>query len=524
MAVSLKERRRWEEQTLAEFRRRYSDRSDSESRIRISRLAFLLAALLIAVTSVSLVFVGFVASHASTQQAIANEERLFRNALQERLRDIVREQRTVTVSDETVRKLVRTFDPVYARQHFHALWSRYRHNKVILISGNNQVLAESFQDYTHITKRPSSETPALAPVIRKTQALFAANRVRVPGGFGHRSLQGLDTDQYALMGVIRLDGKPALFSAMPIMPDEYTATLPDGGPTLMISVKYIDDTLLERLNSQLNFARLRFEPKAFEPEDGPSHLVTSEEGVDVGSFRWESQTVIDSIWPTVIPVIAMLSLTLGALAFGIAWRIGQLTRSLQKSEEQNRYLALHDNLSGLANRLQFNRVLETSTAELPNKRFAVLHCDLDKFKAVNDTYGHAAGDTVIKIMAKRLNETVGKPGLVCRIGGDEFMVIYRGGTSRKDLDTLCHALINKALLPIQIEGGNTAHVGLSIGVAVAPADGTEPEDLVARSDAALYRAKDRGRGVHAFYEDLLKDTFIQEDDASVKSGLSSLSA
>lgn len=514
----------WKDLIVTEFRRRYSDKNGGTSRTHISRLAFLLAALLIAVTSVSLAFVGFVASHAATQQAIANEERLFSNALEERLQEIVREQHSIAVSDEAVEKLILNFDPVYARQSFHMLWSNYRHNKVLLISGNGQVLAESFQDYTHITRRPANETPALEPVIKQVQALFSQNRVRVPGGYGHRSLQGMAPENYALMGVIRLDGKPAFFSAMSIVPDKYSVALPAGQPTILMSVKYIDDFLLDRLNSQLNFANLRLEPKVIPAEEGPSHLVSTVDGATLGSFQWNSQTVIDSIWPTVIPVIAMLSVTLGALAFGIAWRIGQLTRSLQRSEEQNRYLALHDNLSGLANRLQFNRVLERATADLPQKPFAVLHCDLDKFKAVNDTYGHAAGDTVIKMMAKRLTETVGSPGLVSRIGGDEFMIIYRAGTSRKELDTLSSALIHKALAPIQIEGGNLAHVGLSIGIAVAPEDGSEPEELVARSDAALYRAKDLGRGCHAFYSDLMKDHFLPDDEEATGKNYSSLSA
>lgn len=182
---------------------------------------------------------------------------------------------------------------------------------------------------------------------------------------------------------------------------------------------------------------------------------------------WNSQTVGESIWPTIIPVIVLLSVALGALAFGIAWRIGQLTSSLQASESQNRYLALHDSLSGLANRLQFNRVLESSVKTLPGKPFAVIHCDLDKFKAVNDTYGHAAGDKVITTMAERLTKVIGKPGLVCRIGGDEFMVIYRGPVDRPSLNTLSQALVVAGSKPIQLPEGDVANIGLSIGIAVA---------------------------------------------------------
>lgn len=462
----------------------------------------MLAGLLIAVTSISLLFVGFVASHASRQQAIANEERLFQSAVADQLRGIVREQITVASSDEAVRKLVQSFDPAFARHSFDALWSTYRHSKVMLISGDGNVLAESFEDYTHIITRPITEMPELALIYEELTSLYLRNRVRVPGGFGHRSLQGVDPSEYAVMGFVEIDGRPALFGATPIIPDEYEATLPDGAPTVLLSAHYVDDYLLGQLNGQLNFNQFRFRTEAVAQEDGPHHVITDQGGAPIGTFVWNSQTVGESIWPTIIPVIVLLSVALGALAFGIAWRIGQLTSSLQASESQNRYLALHDSLSGLANRLQFNRVLESSVKTLPGKPFAVIHCDLDKFKAVNDTYGHAAGDKVITTMAERLTKVIGKPGLVCRIGGDEFMVIYRGPVDRPSLNTLSQALVVAGSKPIQLPEGDVANIGLSIGIAVAPQDGSSAELLVNRSDAALYHSKKMGRNRFTCYADI----------------------
>ncbi|MEE4012501.1 diguanylate cyclase [Roseibium sp. FZY0029] len=487
---------------MTEFRRRYSDQNAKIPRQHISRLAFLLAGLLIAVTSVSLLFVGYVASQASRQQAIANEERLFRSALADHLRTIVREQIVVASSDQSVHKLVRNFDPAYVRSSFDTLWSTYRHSKVMLISGEGDVLAESFADYTHVIRRPISETPELEVVHEKIKALYLQNRVRVPGGFGHKSLQGADPGEYAVMGFVHIDGKPAIFGAMPIIPDDYQETLPDGPPTVLLSAHYVDAFLLGQLNAQLNFANFGFDAETGTTGSGPHHIVTGPDGDPLGVFRWDSQTVGESLWPTIVPVIVILSLALGTLAFGIAWRIGQLTTSLQASEHQNRYLALHDTLTGLANRLQFNRVLESSVKNLPDKPFAVIHCDLDKFKAVNDTFGHSAGDLVIKAMAERLTTAVGKPGLVCRIGGDEFMVIYRGSVAREGLSDLCQALVAAGELPVPISNGEIAQIGLSVGIAVAPKDGSTAELLVTRSDAALYQSKKLGRGRYCFYADV----------------------
>lgn len=487
---------------MTEFRRRYSDQAPKLARQHISRLAFLLAALLIAVTSVSLMFVGFVATRASTQQAIENEKRLFQSVLSDQLRAIVREQIRVTSSDTSVEKLVRSFSPDYVQSSFDRLWTVYGHSKIMLISGGGKVLAESFEDYTHIIERPLGEVPELQTIADKLNAKYAMNRVRVPGGYGHLSLQGSDPETYAMMGFVQIDGKPALYGAMPVIPDKFEKTLPDGPPTILLSARYIDDELLKTINSQLDFAGFSFSESVTLSADVPSLPVANESGVPVGAFQWDSDSASTSLWPTIIPVIALLSVALAAMAFGIAWRIGQLTSSLQASERQNRFLALHDTLSGLGNRLLFNRVMDTSVKELPDKSFAVLHCDLDKFKLVNDTYGHAAGDTVIKTVATRLQEVIGNHGLVCRIGGDEFMVIYRKATSRNHLSSLCGDLISSVHNPIALSDGNTAQVGLSIGVALAPDDGTDPEQIICLADAALYHSKALGRSRYTFHSDV----------------------
>ncbi|MCX2723230.1 diguanylate cyclase domain-containing protein [Roseibium salinum] len=484
---------------MTEFTRRYLDQSEKRPRQHISRLAFLLAGMLIALTAASLTFVGFVASRASTEQAIANEQRLFSNTLTDRVRALVREQLIVTYSDESVKNLVRDFDADYARKTFDTLWTNYRYSKVMLISGSGNILAESFENYTHIVKRPISETPGLEAVFQDLKKTYEKNRVRVPGGFGHRSLRGLDPGEYASMGFVRIDGRPALFGAMPVIPDEYQTTLPDGPPTVLLTAQYIDGPLLNQLNAQLKFASFTFVPDDVPAETGSLHPVTNQNGEPLGAFKWDSRSVERSIWPTIIPVIVVLSIALALLAIGIAWRIGQLTSSLQASEQQNRYLALHDTLTGLANRLQFNQVLEKSVKALPEKPFAVLHCDLDQFKAVNDTFGHAAGDLVIRTMGARLTKIIGDHGLVCRVGGDEFMAIYYG--PRSGLRDLSKALVENGRIPIEIEDEGTAHVGLSVGICIAPDDGTTADVLVARSDAALYQSKNQGRDRCSFFSD-----------------------
>ncbi|WP_417684169.1 diguanylate cyclase domain-containing protein [Roseibium sp.] len=488
---------------MAEQRnRRYSDKELAAPRHHISRLAFLLAALLIAVSAVSLLFVGYIASHASNRQAVLNEERLFSNALEDRMRLVVREQLAVARWDEAVNRIVLDFDYEFVREHIGSLWTDHGHNRTLVVSGKDMIIAETFADYTHITQRPLAETPEVLPVLQRARELFEQNRVRVPGGYSYRSIQGLDPSEYAAIGFLRIDGKPAMVGAMPIIPDQEKVRLPEGPPTILISAKFIDQRFIADINSQLSFGEMEFHAGGLPTGAGPIHSVTDMTGSALGDFRWISETRSETIWRTVVPVILVLSILLAILAFGIAWRIGKLTSSLQASERQNRYLALHDTLSGLANRLQFNRVLDTSVKALPDKSFAVIHCDLDKFKAVNDTYGHAAGDEVIKAVARRMTKVVGRGGLVARVGGDEFVVIMRTVTDRAGLTKLSDTLIASISEPIPLPDGIDAHIGLSIGISLAPDQGVDGESLVAAADAALYHSKETGRGRMFFAEDL----------------------
>lgn len=499
--------------------RRHSDQTKAGPRKGISTLAFLLAGLLIAVSAASLLFVGYVASRASGQQAIKNEKRLFENTLATQMDRILREQMTVSRWDEAVRNIVRDFDYDFVGEQIETLWRDYRHSRVLIVDDSDRVLAESFEDYTHITNRPLRDTPAYAPLVEKARVLFSGNRVRIPGGYSHRSLQGLELTEYAAVGFAVVDGNPALVGAVPIIPDQDKVTLPTARPTMLVTAKFIDSKLLADLNAHLSFAGLSFELGAPMVPDTPAHQIHDVSGRPVGTFAWRSQALNESmsIWQTVVPVVLILSLLLAVLAFGIAWRIGRLTNSLQASEKQNRYLALHDPLSGLANRLQFNRALETAVEKLPHTLFAVIQCDLDKFKQVNDTLGHAAGDTVITTVSERLREIVGDSGLVARLGGDEFVILYRMFTDRGRLTLLCGQMLNAVAKPIPLGNGKHADVGLSIGVATAPDCGSTAEALMLAADEALYFSKENGRGQAAFAADL-KHRLKTTSDTKEKGG------
>ena len=177
-----------------------------------------------------------------------------------------------------------------------------------------------------------------------------------------------------------------------------------------------------------------------------------------------------------------------------------------RAQEHVEYLARHDALTGLANRVVLEEWLERALYRMDRRgeRFA-LHClDLDRFKAVNDTLGHRVGDGLLRQVAERLRATTREEDLVVRHAGDEFIVVQTGSRGAEDAAQLAQRIVAELSRPYTIEEHRVA-VGASIGIALAPANGADAEQLLQNADLALYRAKASGRGSFAFFDESLHE-------------------
>ncbi len=199
----------------------------------------------------------------------------------------------------------------------------------------------------------------------------------------------------------------------------------------------------------------------------------------------------------------------------------------RKSQESATRLAHYDSLTSLANRFQMSQTLEKilGAQRQDHRACSVFLLDLDRFKQVNDSMGHPAGDALLTQVAQRLERTVDKAGRVGRLGGDEFQVIIPGAHARDDLAILAKRIIENLSQPYSIDG-QSVMIGVSIGIALSPNDGVTSEALIRNADLALYAAKDGGRGRHHFYaQDLHEDAEerrqLEHDlrDALVNGGL-----
>ncbi len=193
-----------------------------------------------------------------------------------------------------------------------------------------------------------------------------------------------------------------------------------------------------------------------------------------------------------------------------------ITKQRQSAEDTSR-LAMYDSLTGLCNRARMSRALDTTLAAFgAQKRVcALMLIDLDRFKAVNDTLGHQAGDELLKQVARRLMKVIPDKERVARIGGDEFQVMLPDIEDRGTLGQMAEQIISSLSQPYSISGSRCS-IGASVGIAVSPFDGLTSEELIRNADLALYAAKGNGRGRFRFYSSELlqaaEDKRILEQD------------
>ncbi|MFL5233275.1 MAG: EAL domain-containing protein, partial [Microvirga sp.] len=172
----------------------------------------------------------------------------------------------------------------------------------------------------------------------------------------------------------------------------------------------------------------------------------------------------------------------------------------QTLEQRLEHMAHHDALTDLPNRLRLRQATENELARVQRgETIAVLCLDLDHFKSVNDTLGHPAGDCLLRTVAERLRQSVRETDIVARVGGDEFAVVQVAAEQPRGAIVLADRLIETLAKPFDLDGHQVV-IGTSIGIALAPSDGLDTDQLMKNADMALYRAKADGRGVSRFFE------------------------
>lgn len=182
-------------------------------------------------------------------------------------------------------------------------------------------------------------------------------------------------------------------------------------------------------------------------------------------------------------------------------QVSQRTQELQKLAEEFRYRALHDTLTGLPNRAllneEFNRA--AAHAKRAGKQFAILLLDLDNFKFINDTYGHDVGDELLKLAASKIRGALRAEDIVCRVGGDEFIVLVESVQNPQQIESIGQSLLQALQSELQV-GSRPLRIGVSIGASLYPQHGQDLNELKRNADIAMYCAKEAGKNRLVIFE------------------------
>ncbi|KPH07518.1 EAL domain-containing protein (plasmid) [Rhizobium acidisoli] len=306
----------------------------------------------------------------------------------------------------------------------------------------------------------------------------------------------------ALANLMRLEGRPTIVGVVAINDADRGRQQPMR--QFLIVVRFIDGAALDELSRQQGLNGARFARTADADENEVAFQIdATANGEPIGFIVWRPDLPGSRVIGRLMPALSIAALVIAVLFSVLLVRLRSSLGELKKSELHARQLALHDVLTDLPNRALFAMRFDACLAETRNstERSAVALLDLDRFKAVNDTFGHAAGDELIRMAAERIRSILRPGDTLARLGGDEFALLLR---DIKDYDqvlpAICEAIVAELGKPFPLlRGEAVARVGGSIGVTVVPDAGRNADDIMRYADVALYEAKMGGRGQWRVY-------------------------
>ncbi|MBX4864380.1 EAL domain-containing protein [Rhizobium bangladeshense] len=306
----------------------------------------------------------------------------------------------------------------------------------------------------------------------------------------------------ALANLMRLEGRPTIVGVVAI--NEATERQQQPMRQFLIVVRFIDGAALDELSREQGLNGARFARTADADENEVAFQIdATANGEPIGFIVWRPDLPGSRVIGRLMPALSIAALVIAILFSVLLVRLRSSLGELKRSELHARQLALHDVLTDLPNRALFAMRFDECLAETQNstERSAVALLDLDRFKAVNDTFGHAAGDELIRMAAERIRSLLRPGDTLARLGGDEFALLLRDIKDHDHvLPAICEAIVTELGKPFPLlRGEAVARVGGSIGVTVVPDAGRNADDIMRYADVALYEAKMGGRGQWRLY-------------------------
>jgi diguanylate cyclase (GGDEF)-like protein len=442
----------------------------------------------------------------SDEAAIRRQTHLLELAVRQGIADVRKDQEASTNWDDAVvRVRQRPLDMEWLDTNL-GVWfnTYYGHDETYVLDGDDRAVYAMEAGKRADPRAFSAVSAHALPLVAQLRGLLREEYVP-PESSGELTAGVVD------IAVVR--GRPAILSLKPIVSETGNIAQAPGSHSVHISLRYLDGSFLADISRSFEIEGAAF---AWEKTGATSIPIRSRNRATVGYVNWRPFRPGEAVAKRMIPV---LLLALALIGIGLSLLLHRNLRSrlaLEASRAQAQHLAFHDPLTSLPNRALFDdRLNQALAATRRQGSAAVALMDLDRFKHVNDTLGHLAGDALIREFGKRLGALVREMDTIARIGGDEFALLLPGSPSKADVERLCERILTAVREPFNVLGSE-ARVGVSVGVVFVPEDGSERTDVLRKADIALYRAKEEGRDRFVLFEPHMDETVrlratIEED-------------
>jgi diguanylate cyclase (GGDEF)-like protein len=470
----------------------------------------------IAIAFFGLVLVAIIAyaGWSANETATETERTLVENALNHRIARVLNEEKSVAWWDEPITKITdKAVDFDFADTEFGIfLTETYGHDEVHILNGANRPIYSYYGEKREDPSSFETRRTAVAGVIDEARQSPGHSSLRArPDTFSqsqsnYRVLAGGGQAARWAGHVVTVEGRPALVAAMTIVPNIDTSLL-KGTPNLLVDIKYIDDAFISEIGRSLLLSDFSLTPKPAEKGAVVSQPFVGDDGTPIGYLNWTTRQPGQVLLTIVLPLVAFGVFATGLLSHTILRRLRRASRELWEREAQARHEAKHDALSGLPNRVhmveKIDSFLQGRALATHDNRAVAAYLDIDRFKDINDTLGHQAGDELIKLVAGRLMDCLRPNDFLARFGGDEFVILC--APAGAEASSALAERVDQAFASPFALGGQNIRVTASVGIAVAPDNGVSADELMRHADIALYEAKDAGRArAVLFSEDMAR--------------------
>jgi diguanylate cyclase (GGDEF)-like protein len=296
-----------------------------------------------------------------------------------------------------------------------------------------------------------------------------------------------------------IEGNPAIVAAIAKAPVFAHHGRRLVAPPVVTVVAHFDLALINELQTDVSVSGLRVSAAGNHTEAETGIQIPMEQGEAPAFLHWQASRPGTAILQRIAPALGIITLFFGFVTIIVLRTMRKSNQELAVSERRAVEMAFRDPLTGLANRLKLVESLHEQIPALPaGQKLALFFLDLDGFKDINDTLGHPVGDELLAMVGERLEGILGSKGMTVRFGGDEFALLAPI-VSEDEIAKIAERIIETVRQPTTA-GEHVLHVGVTMGVSLAPQHGTEPEELLRRADIALYKAKAEGRGTFRLFD------------------------